>query len=189
MIRKPRIENEHLLSLVARLPRTRAHVDRAAVFRRTQHGRDCNHLRTTPGHGDETAFPSDRTLALMVRQGEPDDEPKHEFGRFVWKLWVAALRSRPRLTDRVMDEVRQSVADGSIQDQSKFGRPSMLAPRAMSRRRRRLFTAAAGTIATIGVVLLVAIMMFPSPSVGWADVTKAIQSRKVDSWDGHVHQR
>ena len=40
----------------------------------------------------------------------------------------AALRSRPRLTDRVMDEVRQSVTDGSIQDQSNSGRPSMLAP-------------------------------------------------------------
>ena len=43
------IENEHLLGLVARLPQHERHVDRAAVFRRTQHGRDCNHLRRPLG--------------------------------------------------------------------------------------------------------------------------------------------
>ena len=89
-----------------------------------------------------------------------------------------ALRARPRLTNRVMDEVRQSVGDGSIQDQSMVARPSMLLPRAMPRGRRQLFTAAAGTVATISVVVVAAIMLFPSPSVGWADVTKAIQVQK-----------
>lgn len=84
----------------------------------------------------------------------------------------AALRARPRLTERVMDEIRRSAADGSM------ARLPTLAPRARMRHRRHILTAAAGAIASIGIALFLVIALVPSPSVGWDDVTKAIQAQK-----------
>jgi len=80
-----------------------------------------------------------------------------------------ALRARPRLTDRVMDKVRESATEDATE---------RLPTRATIRRRRQLVTMVAGTVATISVALLIVITLFPSSSVGWAEVTKAIQSQK-----------
>ncbi len=84
----------------------------------------------------------------------------------------AALRSRPGLTRRVMDQVRKSAADGSTPGFSTYTASFTI------RRHRRLFTASAGMAAMIGVAILIASTLFPSRSVGWAEVTKAIQSQK-----------
>ncbi len=81
------------------------------------------------------------------------------------------LRERPRLTDRVMDEVRESVADDATEE------PSTLAPRG-GKRRWRLVAASVVTVATVAGAVLIALLVVPSPSVGWADVTKAIQSQQ-----------
>jgi hypothetical protein len=78
----------------------------------------------------------------------------------------AALRSRPRLTDRVMDEVRRAVAEGAMPPQTTVRRP------------RQLFAAAAGTFAMVAAILLAVMMLFPSRSVGWAEVTQAIHAQK-----------
>src|ERR1700733_4553091 len=78
----------------------------------------------------------------------------------------AALRSRPRLTDRVMDEVRRAVAEGAMPSQTTVRRP------------RQLFAAAAGTFAMVAAILLAVMMLFPSRSVGWAEVTQAIHAQK-----------
>jgi len=78
----------------------------------------------------------------------------------------SALRARPRLTDGVMDEVRKTVADGLTPRRS---------PRAAIGRRWRIFAAATATSA---VALLIALAMLPSPTVGWADVTTAIQAQE-----------
>lgn len=83
------------------------------------------------------------------------------------------LRARPRLTGGVMDKVRESVADGSTEGRST------LAPHARMRARRQLFSAAAGTVAAITVGVFVATALIRSPTAGWADVMKAIQSQ---SW-------
>lgn len=89
----------------------------------------------------------------------------------------ASLRSRPRLADRVMDEVRRAAADGSNDAQSTPALLPMGAPRRMLRGRRQFFSVAAGTIASISAALLAAIMMLPSPSVGWAEVTRAVEAQ------------
>jgi hypothetical protein len=78
----------------------------------------------------------------------------------------AALRSRPRLTDRVMDEVRRDVAEGAMP------------PRTTVRRPWKRFAAAAGTFAMVAAILLAVMMLFPSRSVGWAEVTQAIHAQK-----------
>ncbi len=88
------------------------------------------------------------------------------------KALGSVLRKGPRLTDRMMDEVRESAADGSTP------RRSTLAPRVAMRRRWQLLAAAAGTVSAISVGVWVVLALLPSPSVGWADVTKAIQSQK-----------
>ncbi|HEX8201596.1 MAG TPA: hypothetical protein VF590_14015, partial [Isosphaeraceae bacterium] len=90
----------------------------------------------------------------------------------------AELRSRPGVTDRVMEEVRRSVADGPARARSTSPGASMPAPRAMLRGRRRLLATAAGTVGAIAAVLLVAITMLPSSSVAWADVTQAIRAQE-----------
>jgi hypothetical protein len=96
----------------------------------------------------------------------------------------AALRERPRLTDRVMNEVRESSA-GLSEASSTLAR---IAPRATTLSRRSLF-AVVGVGAAIGAGLLMAITLFSPLSVGWAEVTKAIQSQNwirgtVDYSDG-----
>ncbi len=71
-----------------------------------------------------------------------------------------ALRARSQLTDRVMDEVRKSVADRTIEQ------TSTLAPR-VTMRRRPLLTVVVGSVAAISIVLLAVVSLFPSPSVGY----------------------
>lgn len=83
----------------------------------------------------------------------------------------AALRTRPGLTEHVMEEVRESVADGATEE------PSTPVPR-ITKRRWRLVTASVVTVATVAGAVLIALLVVPSPSVGWADVTKAIRSQK-----------
>lgn len=87
----------------------------------------------------------------------------------------AALQARPRLTDRVLDELRASSATG-LADTPPDDLPAA-APRDAFLR-RPLLAAAAGLMAMVGVGLSIAIMLIPSPSVGWADVTEAIQAQK-----------
>ena len=84
----------------------------------------------------------------------------------------ATLRARPRLTERVMQKVRRLTAHHSTEE------PSNLAPRPRVHRRRRLLAAAFATVGTVSAVVLIALALLPSPSVGWADVTTAIQSQK-----------
>ena len=84
----------------------------------------------------------------------------------------AALRSRPRQTAELMDKVREAALTGSTE------RPVSLRLHDLLRRRRKLITAATGTMAAICAVLLIAIVWSPSQAVGWAEVAKAIQSQK-----------
>lgn len=82
-----------------------------------------------------------------------------------------ALRARPGLADCVMDEVRDSIADGSTEESSM--------PSTRARKRRwQLLAASVVTVATVAGAVSIALLVFPSPSVGWADVTKAIQSQR-----------
>jgi len=83
----------------------------------------------------------------------------------------AAIRERPRLTDRVMDEVRESGADGPTEE------PPTPLTRA-KQRRWKILAASVISVATVAGGVLIALLIVPSPSVGWADVTKAIQSQK-----------
>ncbi len=85
----------------------------------------------------------------------------------------SALRARPSLSDRVMAEVRRSAVEGATQEATEEA--STLKPRASFGRRWQLVTAA---VATIAVALLIAVVLSPSPSVGWEDVAKTIQSQK-----------
>ncbi len=82
------------------------------------------------------------------------------------------LRARPRLTGRVMEQLRESAADGSTAV-LPARTPYFTIPR-----HRRLVSVAASMAAMIGVAFFVAITLFPQQSVGWAEVTKAIQSQK-----------
>lgn len=52
------------------------------------------------------------------------------------------------------------------------------APHAAPRRRRRLLGVAASAAATVAAALLIVMTLFPSPSVGWDEVTQAIQTQK-----------
>lgn len=85
------------------------------------------------------------------------------------------LRSRPRLTGRVMEAVRQTATDPPLSDSRALVLPSKRAPGITQRGHRRLL--AAGAIAMISAVLLIAITVFPSPSISWAEVTKAIRCK------------
>jgi hypothetical protein len=78
----------------------------------------------------------------------------------------AALRSRPRLTDRVIDEIRRTVTDGAITPPTKVRRP------------RQLLAAAAATLAMVAAIVLAVMTLFPARSVGWAEVTQAIHAQK-----------
>ena len=65
-----------------------------------------------------------------------------------------------------MDEVRRAVAEGAIP------------PPTTVRRARHLFAAAAGTFAMVAAILLTVMMLFPSRSAGWAEVTQPIYAAK-----------
>jgi hypothetical protein len=84
----------------------------------------------------------------------------------------AALRARPSLHERVMDQVRQSAALRSTRELSTRS------SRFQFGRRPRFLAASAGTFATIAAAMLFAITLFPSESVGWEEVAKAIQTQK-----------
>lgn len=60
---------------------------------------------------------------------------------------------------------------------AQTGPTTTFAPRGR-KRRRRLVAASVVTVATVASAVLIALLAHPSPSVGWADVTKAIQSQK-----------
>lgn len=88
----------------------------------------------------------------------------------------AALRSRPHLTSRVMSQVRQAAAAASNLGETTHVSPSKLV-HSVSRRYPRLFTTAVGAVAMVSLVLLIAVMLIPSPSISWADVTSAIHEQ------------
>jgi len=60
---------------------------------------------------------------------------------------------------------------------AETGPTTTFAPRG-GKRRWRLVAASVVTVATVAGAVLIALLAYPSPSVGWADVTKAIQSQK-----------
>lgn len=55
--------------------------------------------------------------------------------------------------------------------------PTTVAPRGW-KGRWRLVAASVVTVVTVAGAVLIALLAFPSPTIGWADVTKAIQSQK-----------
>ena len=82
-----------------------------------------------------------------------------------------ALQARPRLSDRAMEEIRKLGGSPAVEESSQ---PTPLSDR---RSGRRIFAATVGLVATICAVLLIALTVFRSPSVSWAEVTQAIQSQ------------
>ncbi len=181
------IENEHLLGLVARLP---------------QHERMLIGLRYFDGHSmAEIATISARPLGSVTKQlsraiarlrswYDKESLTMNQNTDLEDRLEAlgAALRSRPRLTDRVMDEVRQSVTDGSIQDQSNSGRPSARAPSHV--------TPSPATLHRGRRHCRYDRRRFVSRARDFSYVVRKLGRRhkgdpvaKVDPWGGDVHQR
>ncbi len=79
---------------------------------------------------------------------------------------------------RVPDGPSQQLAASTVAAIiAQTGPPTTLAPRG-KKHRWRLVAASVVTVATVAGAVLIALLIVPSPSVGWADVTKAIQSQK-----------
>jgi hypothetical protein len=85
----------------------------------------------------------------------------------------SALRDRPSLAGRVMKEIRQSGA--GLVAQSAVETRSDPRTQGVIRRRWPFLTAAIGVVSALAVL---AFFMVPTPSAGWAEVSKAISSKK-----------
>jgi hypothetical protein len=86
----------------------------------------------------------------------------------------SALRDRPSLAERVMNEIRQSGLELSVAQSAVETRSDPHTRRAF-RRRWPVLTAAVGAVCALAVL---AFIMAPTPSAGWAEVSKAISSKK-----------
>jgi hypothetical protein len=81
----------------------------------------------------------------------------------------SALRERPSVTDGVMAQVRQSLAEGRV---------AISRDVVSQRRGRRNWVLATATVAAMGVMVVFAFIVFPRQSVGWEDVNQAVKSQK-----------
>jgi hypothetical protein len=86
----------------------------------------------------------------------------------------SALRDRPSLGERVMNEIRESGAQLSVAQSAVATQPAPHT-RGAFRRRWPFLTAAIGVGSALAVL---AFFMAPTPSAGWAEVSKAISSKK-----------
>ena len=84
------------------------------------------------------------------------------------EAWGDALRDRPRLTSRVMEEIRPAAGEGKTE--APVPRPSMPL-------RLRYLWAFAGTMLTLSLCVAIAVSIIPTSAVVWADVTQAVQSQ------------
>jgi hypothetical protein len=85
----------------------------------------------------------------------------------------SALRERPSVTDGVMAQVRQSLAQSLAGGSVAIPKDVVSRPRAG--RNWRLATA---TVAAVGAMVAFALIAFPRHSVGWEDVNQAVKSQK-----------
>ena len=81
----------------------------------------------------------------------------------------SVLRERPSVTDGVMAQVRQSLAEGRV---------AISRDVVSQRRGRRNWVLATATVAAMGVMVVFAFIVFPRQSVGWEDVNRAVKSQK-----------
>ena len=85
------------------------------------------------------------------------------------EAWGTALRDRPRLTERVMEEIRPLAGQGEART---------TAPQPVTPQRRRYLWALAGTLLTLSLGMVIVVSILPAPAVVWADVIQAVQSQK-----------
>lgn len=83
----------------------------------------------------------------------------------------SALQARPRVSERAMEELRKQSGGPTAEELSQ---PM---PLRGGSRGRRLLVATIGLVATTSAALFIALTLFRSPSVGWAEVTKALESQ------------
>jgi len=94
--------------------------------------------------------------------------PKSDFENRL-ELLGSALRERPSITERVLCEVRQSLAGGPVTQ-------TVRATSFPKIRRRWPFVAT--TVAAMFAAVVIALTLFPERSVGWEEVKKAVVSQK-----------
>jgi hypothetical protein len=83
----------------------------------------------------------------------------------------SALQARSRVSDRAMEEIRK------LQGERPSRKMSQPMPLNAVHQKRRLLAAMIGLTATTCAAVFVAVTLFRSPSVGWAEVTKALESQ------------
>jgi hypothetical protein len=86
----------------------------------------------------------------------------------------SALRDRPSLAERVMNEIRETGAGHSVAERAVAAGDDPHG-RGVFRRRWPVLTAAIGIVSALAVL---AFLMVPTPSAGWAEVSKAISAKK-----------
>jgi hypothetical protein len=81
----------------------------------------------------------------------------------------SALRERPSVTDRVMHQLHQSLADGSLVKPTEFVGAAKV---------RRRWPFVITTVAAVAALAALALFMVPARSVGWEEINRAIKSQK-----------
>ncbi len=81
----------------------------------------------------------------------------------------SALRERPSVTDHVMHQLHQSLADGSLVKPTEFVGTAKV---------RRRWPFVITTVAAVAALAALALFMVPARSVGWEEINRAIKSQK-----------